>query len=260
MAHQAFLFRMAHRILGCTWDADDMVQEVWLRWQRQSTADIRSPRAWLGATMTRLCIDHLRSARRQREDSYGILPESLLGESGADPKMTADAARFLPMGLALVVKALAPVERCVFLLHEVFDFSYAATATIVGKSAANCRQILRRARTHMRVKSQWRPLPDKQAHRLVSQFAAAAATGNFTGLLASMNPGAARYRGGNSRVRWRRPGPKIAMFTDQKARLPSQAVGRLEALTPVGYAADFTSRVPTHGLLPATRANAASSR
>ena len=146
--HRKTLFGIAYRMLGRVSDADDMLQEVWLRWQKQNVAEIQSPKAWLVSAMTRLCIDQLRSARREREEYYGVwLPEPLMAEP--EPDSAAGLADSLTMAFMLMLESLGPVERAAFLLREVFDYDYADTAAIVGKSEVNCRQIVRRARDQL---------------------------------------------------------------------------------------------------------------
>src|SRR5215813_928533 len=177
-AHRQFLFSIAYRMLGCLAEAEDMVQEVWLRWQTQDTAGIQSPKAWLRSAMRRLCIDQLRSARRQREDHYGVsVPEPSLATMDAKPDISVERENSLTMAFTLLQETLKPVERAVFLLREVFDYDYADTAAIVGKAEVNCRQIVRRARAHLLANSTPPPQPNEQARHWVVQFAAAAATG-----------------------------------------------------------------------------------
>src|SRR5262245_60667756 len=148
--HRQFLFSIACRMLGSLSEAEDTVQEVWLRWQSQDTAGIQSPKAWLRAATRRLCIDHLRSARRQREDHYGVsVPESSLATMDSKPDISVERENSLTMAFTVMQETLKPVERVVFLLREVFDYDYADTAAIVGKAEANCRQIVRRAKAQL---------------------------------------------------------------------------------------------------------------
>ena len=134
-AQRELLFGIAYRMLGRVAEADDMVQETWLRWQRQDAASIESPRAWLISTLTRLCIDQLRSAQRTREQYYGVwLPEPLVESPDRSPADSAALADSLTMAFMLMLETLSPVERAVFLLREVFDYDYAEIAGIVGKS------------------------------------------------------------------------------------------------------------------------------
>jgi RNA polymerase sigma-70 factor (ECF subfamily) len=199
--HRQLLFGIAYRMLGQVSEAEDAVQEVWLRWQRQDGARIESPRAWLVAATTRLCIDQLRLARRQREEYYGVwLPEPLI-EAAAAPDAV-ELADSLSMAFMRMLEALGPVERAAFLLREVFDYDYAAVAEIVGRSEANCRQIVRRAKAHLDA-----PLgepvaaPDNRAREIVEKFLAATTTGEIDALLEMLMDEAAVYNDGGGKVR-----------------------------------------------------------
>jgi RNA polymerase sigma-70 factor (ECF subfamily) len=149
-AHRGRLWGVAYRMLGSRADADDMVQEAYLRWHGMPAAEVRTPEAWLVTTTTRLCIDRLRQRRAEREAYVGPwLPEPLVDE--APP---ADAATELASDLSLaflaVLERLAPEERAAFLLHDVFDSDYDEIAAALGKSEAACRQIVSRARRRVR--------------------------------------------------------------------------------------------------------------
>jgi RNA polymerase sigma-70 factor, ECF subfamily len=143
------LFSIAYRMLGSVASAEDVLQEAFLRFDR-ATGDgtpIDSPKAYLSAVVTRLAIDELRSARVRRESYVGTwLPEPLVTDSPVDPAAHAEAAETLSMAFLLVLDRLNPVERAVFLLHDVFDYEFAEIAPIVGRSEANCRQIAVQAR------------------------------------------------------------------------------------------------------------------
>src|SRR5262245_33147949 len=184
-AHRQFLFSIAYRMLGSLSEAEDMVQEVWLRWQTQDAAGIQSPKAWLRSATRRLCIDELRSARHQREDHYGVsLPEPSIATTDAKPDISVERENSLTMAFTLMQETLKPVERAVFLLREVFDYDYAHTAAIVGKAEANCRQIVRRAKAQLLANSTPPPEPNEQARHWVEQFVSATATGEVKELLA----------------------------------------------------------------------------
>ncbi len=131
-------------MLGSVAEAEDIVQEAYLRWRGVPEAEVRSPKAYLSAVVTRLCIDHLRSARVKREEYVGPwLPEPLLAEPVADAAALDES---LSMAFLVLLESLTPTERAVFLLREVFDYGYPEISRLVGKSEANCRQIARRAR------------------------------------------------------------------------------------------------------------------
>ncbi|MES2573244.1 MAG: RNA polymerase sigma-70 factor [Verrucomicrobiota bacterium] len=197
--HRKTLFGIAYRMLGSVSDADDMLQEMWLRWQKQEGAAIQSPKAWLVSTMTRLCIDQLRSARREREEYYGVwLPEPLMAAPEASEAGLSDS---LTMAFMLMLESLSPVERAAFLLREVFEYDYADAALIVNKSEVNCRQIVRRAREQLQANPRTPPPPSAQAEQLVEQFLAAAETGEVKELLALLAEDATVYSDGGGRVK-----------------------------------------------------------
>ena len=141
--NRPLLFSIAYRMLGSASEAEDVVQDAWLRARQDEHADVRSPRAYLTTIVTRLCIDHLRSAERTRMEYPGPwLPEPL-----AEPNQeSVELASSLTTAFLVVLEQLAPTERAVFLLREVFELDFDEIARIVGKSEANTRQILTRAR------------------------------------------------------------------------------------------------------------------
>src|SRR5260221_1077546 len=146
--YRGLLFSIAYRMLGSVADAEDMLQESFIRWQEAS--DIRSPRAFLVTIISRLCINHLQSARVQREEYVGQwLPEPLLTGPESDPSERLRVDESLSMAFLVLLERLTPMERAVFLLREVFDYEYTAIAQTLGQNEANCRQILRRARQHV---------------------------------------------------------------------------------------------------------------
>lgn len=137
---RSYLFAIAYRMLG---SADDMVQEAWLRWQRDDRSGVSNPRGYLAGVVTRLCLDRLRELKRRREEYVGPwLPEPLLTQAPADG---GELAESLSLAFLTMLERLTPVERAVFLLRQVFGYEYAEIAAIVGKSEANCRQQFSRA-------------------------------------------------------------------------------------------------------------------
>lgn len=158
--YRPLMFSIAYRMLGSVTEAEDVLQEAFLRYHRAESAGtgIESPKAFLSAVTTRLCIDELRSARARREAYPGEwLPEPLLTAEAAvlagpppdDPAAAAEQADTLSMAFLLLLERLSPVERAVFLLHDVFSYGYDEVASIVGKSEDNCRQLALRARRHV---------------------------------------------------------------------------------------------------------------
>ncbi len=158
--YRRLMFAIAYRMLGSVSEAEDVLQEAFLRYHRAESAGtgIESPKAFLSAVTTRLCIDELRSARARREAYPGEwLPEPLLTADSAvlagpppdDPAAAAEQADTLSMAFLLLLERLSPVERAVFLLHDVFSYGYDEVASIVGKTEGNCRQLALRARRHV---------------------------------------------------------------------------------------------------------------
>ncbi|MCB0980708.1 MAG: RNA polymerase sigma-70 factor [Acidimicrobiaceae bacterium] len=180
-AERGRLHGLAYRMLGSAADADDVVQETWLRWHRLGDAGraaVDRPAAWLTTAASRIALDVLKSARRQREHYVGPwLPEPLL--TAADPADTVEWAESLTLGFLVVLERLAPVERAVFLLGDVFGEPYAAIAAVVDRSEEACRQIATRAR--QRVRDERRrvtgPPGAAEATDLVQRFMAACAFG-----------------------------------------------------------------------------------
>jgi RNA polymerase sigma-70 factor (ECF subfamily) len=181
------LFSIAYRMLGSVSDAEDVVQDAYLRYHRAVAAgtEIESPKAFLSAITTRLAIDLLRSARVRRETYVGQwLPEPLLTDASTpDPAQQSAESDSLSMAFLLVLERLSPVERAVFLLHDVFGYEFGAVASIVGKTADNCRQVAVRARRHV---SEHRPRFEAsriQREELADRFVAALSEGDLGGLV-----------------------------------------------------------------------------
>lgn len=169
--NRPLLFSMAYRMTGSVMDAEDAVQEAYLRWQRASEDEVRSPSAYLSKVVTRLCIDRLRSARVRREQYVGPwLPEPLLGEQAKEIAGKAELEDSLSMAFLVLLESLTPVERAVFLLREVFAYEYAEIASLVGKSEANCRQISRRARQSLAARRPRFESSPQQEERLMEGF------------------------------------------------------------------------------------------
>lgn len=181
--YRPLLFSIAYRMLGSVMEAEDMVQETFLRWQQVSEDEIESPKAYLTTIVTRLCIDFLRSARARREEYVGPwLPEPLVtGEPAAGGDMT--LADSLSMAFLVLLESLNPVERAVFLLRDVFDYDYAEIARIVGKSEANCRQMARRARQYIAARRPRFNASPEQQERLLLQFLETSTNGDVPGLV-----------------------------------------------------------------------------
>lgn len=177
------LFGLAYRMLGSAVDAEDVVQESYLRWRR-SGYRIRSPRAFMTTVVVRLCLDELSSARARREHYVGPwLPEPLLVDE-ADPADAAALADTLSLAFLVVLEELSPAERAAFLLHDVLDYRYEEIATILTRAPTACRQLVARARGHVAARRHRFDTDQQRVNRLSQQFATACATGDLDGLLA----------------------------------------------------------------------------
>lgn len=176
---------IAYRMLGSAADADELVQDAWLRWQQTDTASIDNAEAWLVSVTTRLAIDRLRAAQARREDYVGTwLPEPILTEAPHTPEQMLERADQLSVAFLLVLERLAPEARAAFLLREIFDADYAEIAQALGKSEAACRQLVHRARSQLKDGRSRQPVAPEQQQRLLSAFADAAARGDIGGLKA----------------------------------------------------------------------------
>ena len=168
------LMRVAYRMLGSVADAEDIVQEAWLRWLRVDRGQVRKPEAFLRRTVTRLCLDQLKSARRQRETYIGPwLPEPVVEDEDADDVT-------LPLMLAL--ERLSPLERAAFLLHDVFGEDYTEVAATIERDPAACRQLAARARAHLRAARPRFRVERERGRELAEAFFAASRGGDIDAL------------------------------------------------------------------------------
>lgn len=179
-AQRPLAFSIAYRMLGSAAEAEDIVQEAWLRWRESDPGALESDRAWLTTVVTRLCLDHLKSARVRRETYPGPwLPEPLVGDERVPP----DSAS-ISMAFMLLLESLSPLERAVFLLQQVFDYSHAEIAAIIGTSEVASRQALSRAKRQLKAKRP-RFASSRQSHeRLLTAFLRAAGLGDLKALTA----------------------------------------------------------------------------
>jgi RNA polymerase sigma-70 factor (ECF subfamily) len=176
------LFGLAYRLLGSASDAEDAVQEAFLRWNSAETSTIEQPAAWLTRVVTNLCLTELTSARARRERYTGIwLPEPVLS-ADLGPLETVAQRESVSMALLLLCERLTPPERAVFILHEAFGYRYGEIAAIIDRGEAACRQLGHRAAERLKAASRPAPADPATARRLISQFLAAAAAGDVTGL------------------------------------------------------------------------------
>lgn len=175
--HRRMLEGLAYRMTGELAEAQDIVQETWLRWHRAETETIREPRAWLTAVCTRLAIDRARSARVRRETYVGEwLPEPLVEEPGPVERLQIEDS--VSIALMLALEKLTPAERAAFILHETFGYRVDEVARILGKSEEACRKLASRARAALRSEKSRFQAPPEEHRRLLNEFLAAARTGD----------------------------------------------------------------------------------
>lgn len=206
-SHRPYLTGLAYRMLGSLAEAEDAVQEAYLRWHSADRTAIENPRAFLSKVVTRICLDHLKSARAQREHYVGPwLPEPVVDDEALRPGTGSEYADDLSVALMLALERLSPLERAAFLLHDVFDVEFAQVASILDRSEAACRQLAARARTHVKESRPRFTAAPEDAERLASAFLVAARTGDaetLTRLLAE--DAVLRSDGGGKRLAALRP-------------------------------------------------------
>lgn len=202
--HRAHLLGVAYRMLGSVAEAEDVVQDCFVRWAAADRAEVQDARAFLVRTATRLALDRLASARARREVYVGPwLPEPLVLDETASPEAAAELAQDLSVALLMTLERLSPLERAAFLLHDVFDQDYAVVAATLGRTEDACRQLAARARLHVRQPPRT-PSPDDLAarsRRLAEAFQAAILAGDLSALGALFAEDAVLYNdGGGKRV------------------------------------------------------------
>jgi len=199
--HRSLVFAIAYRMLGSVMDAEDMVQETFLRWQGAPADDVRSPKSYLSTVITRLCIDQLRSAKAQREQYIGPwLPEPLITEETAQIDEHLALADSLSMAFLVLLERLSPLERAAFLLREVFDYPYPEIARIVDKSEANCRQMVHRAREHISAGESRYEITPEQLREISARFVQATSNGDMAGLIELLSDDVTVWSDGGGKV------------------------------------------------------------
>ncbi len=199
--HRSLLYSITYRMLGSVTDAEDIVQEAYLRWQEAPETEVRSPKSYLSAVVTRLSIDRLRSARARREEYVGPwLPEPLVSERAEDAGGTTELDESLSMAFLVLFESLNPVERAVFLLREVFDYDYEEISRIVGKSEDNCRQIAHRARQSVAARRPRFERSPEQEERLTERFVEACVSGDMEGLIGLLSEDVTLWSDGGGKV------------------------------------------------------------
>jgi RNA polymerase sigma-70 factor (ECF subfamily) len=237
LEHRSLLFAIAYRMLGSVADAEDAVQETYLRWRRAAEHgdEIRSPKAWLTTTISRVCLDQLGSARVKREQYIGPwLPEPL---AGVTPDVAETVADFDSLSVAFLVllESLSPKERAVFLLHDVFGYDFASIGEIVGESGAYCRQLAKRARAHMAERRPRFAADRAQQERLTADFMRAVSEGDMPALIETLADDVTVYSDGGGKVNAARKPvvgrDKVALFLTNIVRLaPAGTSFRIEPI------------------------------
>jgi RNA polymerase sigma-70 factor (TIGR02957 family) len=234
--YRPLMFSIAYRMTGSVGDAEDIVQEAFLRAARDGTAGVQTPKAYLATITTRLAIDHLRSARVRRETYLGTwLPEPLV-QDGNDPAEHVELSDSLSMAFLTLLESLTPAERAVFLLREVFSYDYQSIAEATGKSEAACRQLLARARQAIAERRPRFSTSRADAEELTSIFLDVSNGGDLASLLERLAPDVVFYgdSGGNGEVTFIDPvygrDKVAAIISFQFGRLRRQHV-RLEPAT-----------------------------
>jgi RNA polymerase sigma-70 factor, ECF subfamily len=202
--YRPLLFSIAYRMLGSAMEAEDMVQETYLRYQTTPIDSIKSYKAFLSTVVTRLCLNHLQTARVQRETYIGPwLPEPIL--TGGDALLTSSDQASLHESISLaflvLLETLTPVERAVFLLREVFDYEYAEIAEIVDKEESTCRQLFSRAKRHIAAhRPRFKPTPH-QHRQFLDQFMQVVSAGKLDGLMQLLSDDVTMWADGGGKAR-----------------------------------------------------------
>jgi RNA polymerase sigma-70 factor (ECF subfamily) len=227
VAHRNLLFTVAYEMLGSAADAEDVLQETWLRWAEADRSDVRDARAYLVRIVTRLALNRMRANARRRESYVGPwLPEPLL--TSPDVAEDVELADSVSMAMLLVLETLGPTERAVFVLREVFEFGYDEIAAAVDKTPAAVRQVMSRARAHVDERRPHSDATPSQHEEVVSRFLEATVTGDLQTLLDVLAPDVVLITDGG--------GVKQAAL---RPILGSDKVGRwLAAVRPEGLDAD----------------------
>ncbi len=199
LAHRRLLFTVAYELLGSAADAEDVVQETWLRWADVDRANVEDPRAYLVRIVTRQAHNRLRTRARRRETYVGQwLPEPLL--TTPDVAEDVELAESVSMAMLTVLETLTPTERAVFVLREVFDLPYDEIAVALDKTSAAVRQVAHRAREHVAARRPRMTVDRSEQHRVVDRFLAALTSGDVQGLMDALAPDVVVVADGGGRV------------------------------------------------------------
>lgn len=198
--HRDLLFAVAYRMLGTASDAEDVVQDAWLRWSAADRSDVAEPAAYLVRIVTNLAVDRLRSARARRESYVGPwLPEPLL--TTTDPGEDVDMAESVSMAMLVVLETLSPLERAVFVLREVFGYSNAEIAEVLDRSEASVRQLAHRAREHVQARRPRFQSSREERRLATTRFIDATVGGDINALMEVLAPDVTLWTDGGGKVR-----------------------------------------------------------
>jgi RNA polymerase sigma-70 factor (ECF subfamily) len=188
--HRRYLFALAYRLLGSAVEAEDAVQEAFVRLRTSAPTDLRNPRGWLTTVTSRICLDVLRSARVRRESYVGTwLPEPLAGYDDTDLGEATVLRESVRTAVLLVLERLTPAERVAFVLHDVFGMDFDRLADVVGRTPGACRQLASRARRRLRAEAPPRtPVPPGEHRQVATAFLDASASGDVAALVALLDP------------------------------------------------------------------------
>ena len=199
--HRPALGRLAYRMLGSLSDADDVLQEAYLRWTHADRAAVEAPRAYLASIVTRLCIDRRQAIEARKESYIGPwLPEPVVEPAAADPGGRLEAAESVSLAFLVVLESLAPAERAAYLLRRAFDYEYAEIAAILGRSEPACRQLVSRAEARVLERRPRFEADPAEAERLTGAFLHACSTGDLDGLVGLLAADAVAVSDGGGRA------------------------------------------------------------
>lgn len=228
-AHEDRLFGIAYRMLGSVSDAQDILQEAFIRLRSVEPGDLERPAAWLATVVTRLCLNHLESARIRRERYVGPwLPEPV--QTAADPADDLVTAESISAAFLVVLEALSPAERAAFVLHDVFGLPFVEVAAMLGRSEVGCRQLATRARKAIQARRPRFASDPAQRLEVSQRFLDACSSGDLEGLLEVLAPDVVLYNDGGGKVRAAR---RVVSGADRVARFLCGVLARRSEWKPV---------------------------
>jgi RNA polymerase sigma factor (sigma-70 family) len=231
-AERPRLLGLAYRMLGTLADAEDVVQEAWLRWNSVDPGTVESPAAWLTTVTTRLSLDRLRAVRRSRVDYHGPwLPEPIVTSEAAAPDGAAELADSLTLGFLVLMDRLSPLERAAFILHDLFGLNHDELSRTLGRSAPACRQLVSRARHRLRDARP--PVPTEDKLRAAGALLHAVVLGDLDGILAALAPDVVLVADGGGQ---RRTAARPVVGRHRVARFLSNVAHRFAGRTSVQLA------------------------